>query len=252
MPLSRMQHASVIVNNWLLVYGGVNGESKQYLSDFSLYDFDTNDWAPVIVTPLNEQEKIGKLAMHSMTWKYDRKNKGQTDHYVYLFGGKSEKKRDFNNDLWLLEIFNKKKNLKMKNLFTKNWFSLKKLFPDGTPPLPRYMHSSWIFGNYLVIYGGRNDNLCDPVNQNFAPEDVANSPKGYSTIALNDIWMYHTINNTWTTVLLHGHIPKSRWGAGIWECDHKMYLFGGWSWNEYSKADLFTLSQNEPEDEKPK
>ena len=67
MPMPRMQHASVIVNNSLLVYGGINDESKQYLNNFALYDFDANDWVPVIVTPQNEEVNLGKLAMHSMT-----------------------------------------------------------------------------------------------------------------------------------------------------------------------------------------
>jgi hypothetical protein len=107
-------------------------------------------------------------------------------------------------------------------------FTVTKLSPTGKPPLERYLHSSCIFEKYLLIYGGRNDELCYKSSEQLCSEGIletdpntasppqrTNSHCNYSTIALNDICLYNIEKDSWITLALYGSIPKSRWGGSM-------------------------------------
>ena len=107
--------------------------------------------------------------------------------------------------------------------------------------------------HYLVIYGGRNNQLCSESlsksdelqtsNLNAVSHNLKlSSNRRYSTVALNDIWMYDTIKNEWIVIILNAKIPRSRWGASIASIDNRLYLFGGLNLNEYCKPLLYSLT----------
>jgi len=50
-----------------LVYGGINGESKEYLSDFCLFNFDSMNWEKVRIAYADPEDKLEALAMHTMS-----------------------------------------------------------------------------------------------------------------------------------------------------------------------------------------
>lgn len=78
-------------------------------------------------------------------------------------------------------------------------YSIKKLAPHGRPPAPRYGHAATFIQKYLIIHGGRND-------------DMYNSIKN---VALNDLHMYDINLNAWLTVAIYGEIPPGRWGHSL-------------------------------------
>ena len=49
------------------MYGGINGESKEYLKDFRWFDLETMNWKKVKITFADETETLSELAMHSMS-----------------------------------------------------------------------------------------------------------------------------------------------------------------------------------------
>mmetsp|Transcript_11516 Transcript_11516/g.8016 ORF Transcript_11516/g.8016 Transcript_11516/m.8016 type:complete len:87 (+) Transcript_11516:771-1031(+) len=67
---------------------------------------------------------------------------------------------------------------------------------SGKPPVARCMHSACGFNKYLIIHGGRNDDLFP---------QIGNS-------ALNDLHLYNIQSNSWTTLAMYGEVPSSRWG----------------------------------------
>ena len=50
-----------------LVHGGINGESKEYLSDFWLFNFDSMNWEKVRIAYADPEDKLEALAMHTMS-----------------------------------------------------------------------------------------------------------------------------------------------------------------------------------------
>jgi hypothetical protein len=48
-------------------YGGINGESKQYLDSWALFDLETMTWQSPIVQYSDSENKLGRLAMHTMS-----------------------------------------------------------------------------------------------------------------------------------------------------------------------------------------
>lgn len=124
-----------------------------------------------------------------------------------MFGG-IDQEGNILSDLQVIEP-NFEKNKKIlnstkgdyKRLVTpKLFYSSRKLEPAGKPPCPRYQHASCIFGNKLVIHGGRND-------------------KEYSKIknvALNDLHILDLSQMMWMQIGIYGEsIPESRWGHGM-------------------------------------
>jgi hypothetical protein len=61
----------------------------------------------------------------------------------------------------------------------KFYIEITKLTPDGKPPCPRYQHSTTFIQQYLVIYGGRNDDMYQEIRN----------------VALNDLHLYDLTKN---------------------------------------------------------
>ena len=58
-------------------------------------------------------------------------------------------------------------------------FEIHKLSPTGKPPIPRYSHAACFIKNYLVIHGGRNDEIYTSLGN----------------VALNDLHLYDVNRN---------------------------------------------------------
>ena len=74
-------------------------------------------------------------------------------------------------------------------------------------------------GAYIYITGGRNDE---------AFKDIRNS-------ALNDIHLFDIEKVTWTTCVIFGHVPMSRWGHAITAHKQTLIMFGGKNLQKYAK-----------------
>lgn len=74
-----------------------------------------------------------------------------------------------------------------------------KISAEGQQPCPRYAHAACFIRDFLVIHGGRNDNIFSSLKN----------------IGLNDMHLYDVNLNTWVSVCLFNQIPCSRWGHVI-------------------------------------
>lgn len=68
--------------------------------------------------------------------------------------------------------------------------------PAGKPPVPRYGHAACFIKSYLVIHGGRNDEIFSSMRN----------------VALNDLHLYDINLNQWMAVAIYSYVPISRWG----------------------------------------
>lgn len=100
---------------------------------------------------------------------------------MFMFGGLNSKNQP-KNDLYLITphyernrkyLTIEKANFK-KSVRPTICYDVVKLSPNGRPPAPRFAHAACFINNYLVIHGGRNDDLFSSIRN----------------VALNDIHLY--------------------------------------------------------------
>lgn len=85
--------------------------------------------------------------------------------------------------------------------------------------------------NYLLIYGGRNDNIYSMTKN----------------VALNDICLFNLNTFTWEALAMFGQMPSSRWNHAMAAraSDHSagegVIVLGGISMQGYCKSKLFSF-----------
>jgi hypothetical protein len=157
-------------------------------------------------------------------------------------------KKKASNNLWLVKPAYEKNK---KYISHKNGGEYKKLVKPkvivecikivasggGKPPCARYKHSATSIRSYLVIYGGRNDEIYSG-NQPNQPQ--------IKNVALNDLHLYDTKLNMWMQVALYGELPCSRWGhsmAGSSEGGKdKILVFGGINLESFCDSSIYEFS----------
>ena len=129
-PAKRFNHAADVLGCFLLVHGGINGEEKEILSDFALYDLERHMWMQVHEHRLTPKRSVGYRFMHTMTsfllplieeHKWSRSLWMQKVKHVktilnagfFMFGGKF-KNKEVTNELWYITP----NTVKNKNLVT--------------------------------------------------------------------------------------------------------------------------------------
>ena len=99
----------------------------------------------------------------------------------------------------------------------------------GKPPSPRYFHSMNYYekGNFLIIHGGRNDNMSD-------------------SCALNDTFIFDLENFEWHGIILYSQLPGfkvlNRCGHQSAIFGNKLIIFGGMNNNNYLGSTLFIVN----------
>jgi len=103
--------------------------------------------------------------------------------------------------------------------------------PDlaGSPPEPRYDHSSCLSGKSVYIYGGRNDALY--------------STKG--RCELNSFGILNIESQRWDRVELLGAAPSGRWSHHIAALDTKLFIFGGMKLSKFCSSVLNILETDQ-------
>lgn len=66
------------------------------------------------------------------------------------------------------------------------YYKAERIHADGQQPCPRYAHAACFIRDFLVIHGGRNDNIYSSLKN----------------IGLNDMHLYDINLNTWLTVCI--------------------------------------------------
>ena len=230
-PPDRRDHIALYINDHMLIHGGVNS-FNEILSDCHLLNLQNLKWTEAFIEQYNQKPKIYghtcclvlpyKLLNHKNfnIYKFPDIDPGNNSiekikkKGIYIFGGKT--KEETSNELWILEIGKKP-------------FSWIKPHTGGTPPSPRYFHSMDFYekANYLIVHGGRNDDLS-------------------ASSALNDTFILDLESMEWFEVKLYSNIKDfkviSRYGHKSTIFSNKLIIFGGMNNNNYIGSSLFIVN----------
>lgn len=125
-PCKRYGHSSIVWNHQMVLFGGYDDTGSQN-DELYFYDFEQNTWTEkkLIVKPL---ARFG----HSCDLLGDN---------MYIFGGLGAKRTL--GDLWKFDLVNQ------------NWVEIK--LKHHSIPRPVYGHFTFIFKNFIYIFGGKGD-----------------------------------------------------------------------------------------------
>ncbi|KAB8298673.1 hypothetical protein EYC80_000851 [Monilinia laxa] len=188
-PGPRVGHASLLVGNAFIVYGGDTNMEDSDVLDETLYllNTSTRQWSRAVPAGPRPAGRYG----HSLNILGSK---------IYVFGGQVE--GYFMNDLVAFD-------LNQLQIPTNRWEMLIKNSDVGGPPVgqippARTNHSVVTFNEKLFLFGGTN-----------------------GLQWFNDVWCYDPITNAWTQLDCIGYIPAPREGHAAAIVDDVMYIFGG-------------------------
>ena len=231
-PSKRKNHIAELIGNSMLIHGGMD-EENQVLDDCHLLNLQQMKWTSPVIIPINQYPKvfghssclvIPNNILTSNTFnifKYpddyiNKKNIKNILRGLYIFGGKTKEINGLTNNLWILLIGQKP-------------FQWIKVETKGVPPSPRYYHSMNFYekSRYIIIHGGRNDDLS-------------------SSCALNDTFILDLISLNWIKVYLYSCVKDfkviSRFGHSASIFSNKLFIFGGVNNNNYIGSSLFLVN----------
>ncbi|KAI1479763.1 hypothetical protein F4774DRAFT_418621 [Daldinia eschscholtzii] len=188
-PGPRVGHASLLVGNAFIVYGGDTKIDETDILDETLYllNTSTRQWSRALPAGPRPSGRYG----HSLNIVGSK---------IYIFGGQVE--GYFMNDLAAFDL----NQLQMPN---NRWEVLSENTEtggalQGKVPPARTNHSMVTFNDKMYLFGGTN---------------------GFQWF--NDVWCYDPAVNKWSQLDCIGYIPVSREGHAAALVDDVMYIFGG-------------------------
>ncbi|KAK9855880.1 hypothetical protein MYU51_001529 [Penicillium brevicompactum] len=188
-PGPRVGHASLLVGNAFIVFGGDTKVNETDALDDTLYLLNTSSrqWSRAIPPGSRPSGRYG----HTLNILGSK---------LYVFGGQVE--GFFFNDLIAFDLN------QLQNPVNK-WEILIANTHEGGPPLgqsppPRTNHTIVSFNDKLFLFGGTN-----------------------GVQWFNDVWCYDHISNSWTEIDCVGFIPTPREGHASALVNDVMYVFGG-------------------------
>ncbi|KIH91608.1 cell polarity protein (Tea1) [Sporothrix brasiliensis 5110] len=188
-PSPRVGHASLLVGNAFIVYGGDTKIEENDILDETLYllNTSTRQWSRALPSGPRPSGRYG----HSLNILGSK---------IYIFGGQVE--GYFMNDLAAFDL----NQLQMPN---NRWEILIPNSDNGGPPVgkippARTNHSVVSYNDKMYLFGGTN---------------------GFQWF--NDVWCYDPATNSWTQQDCIGYIPVQREGHAAALVDDVMYIFGG-------------------------
>ena len=241
-PEPRKNHIAELLGSQIFIHGGIN-ESNEILDDCFLLTFSSLKWN---ICTINKNTPAPKLYGHSSCvviphlmlfhrkfsiYSYPNLELGKLNNLIkekgiYIFGGKSKEEGGLSNQLWIL--ITGKKPMEWVNPETK-----------GKPPSPRYFHSMNYYekGNFLIIHGGRNDNMSD-------------------SSALNDTFIFDLEKYEWASIILYSQLNGfkvlNRCGHQSAIFSNKLIIFGGMNNNNYLGSSLFIINLDFSYQSRPK
>lgn len=188
-PGPRVGHASLLVGNAFIVYGGDTKIEESDSLDETLYllNTSTRQWSRSLPAGPRPSGRYG----HTLNILGSK---------IYIFGGQVE--GIFMNDLAAFDL----NQLQMAN---NRWELLVLNSDSGGPPpgkIPpaRTNHTMVTFNDKMYLFGGTN---------------------GFQWF--NDVWVYDPAANSWSQLDCIGYIPVPREGHAAALVDDVMYIFGG-------------------------
>ncbi|KAK2865335.1 hypothetical protein FQN49_003682 [Arthroderma sp. PD_2] len=188
-PGPRVGHASLLVGNALIVYGG----------DTKIHDNDTLDDTLYFLNTSSRQWSCAASPGPRPPGRYGH-SLNLLGSKIYVFGGQVE--GFFFNDLLAFDLN------AMNNPGNKWEFLLRNSHDDGPPvgqiPPARTNHTTVTFNDKLYLFGGTN-----------------------GVQWFNDVWSYDPRTNTWAQIDYVGFTPTPREGHAATLVGDVMYVFGG-------------------------
>ncbi|KAI0850002.1 hypothetical protein F5Y00DRAFT_47809 [Daldinia vernicosa] len=188
-PGPRVGHASLLVGNAFIVYGGDTKIDETDILDETLYllNTSTRQWSRALPAGPRPSGRYG----HSLNIVGSK---------IYIFGGQVE--GYFMNDLAAFDL----NQLQMPN---NRWEVLGENTEtggalQGKVPPARTNHSMVTFNDKMYLFGGTN---------------------GFQWF--NDVWCYDPAVDKWSQLDCIGYIPVPREGHAAALVDDVMYIFGG-------------------------
>ncbi|KAI1876111.1 hypothetical protein JX265_000642 [Neoarthrinium moseri] len=188
-PGPRVGHASLLVGNAFIVYGGDTKIDEADVLDETLYllNTSTRQWSRALPAGPRPSGRYG----HSLNIVGSK---------IFIFGGQIE--GYFMNDLAAFD-------LNQLQLPTNRWEILYENIdinssPKGRVPPARTNHTMISYNDKLYLFGGTN---------------------GFQWF--NDVWCYDPATNLWAQLDCIGYIPLPREGHAAALVDDVMYIFGG-------------------------
>ena len=233
-PNKRRNHIAEVIGNCMLIHGGI-GEDNEILDDCYLLNLQQIKWMSASLIPYGPSPKVyghssclvipynilnnSKFNIYrypDLDYYNKSQKKNKIERGLYVFGGKTKETDGLTNNLWILLLG--QKPLQWVKIDTK-----------GNPPSPRYFHSMNYYekSKYIIIHGGRNDNLS-------------------SSSGLNDTFILDLLNFNWIKIQLYSNIHNfkiiSRFGHNSSIFANKLIIFGGMNNNNYIGSSLFIIN----------
>jgi Kelch motif len=222
---ARRNHCAALIGSSLTVYSGVDSKGS-LVPSISVLDLKAMRWLNFkingeIPTPRSNCSLTSayhpslldhfNFDIFSVPKVYDNVYTKQTSG-LYMFGGLGKTGKVF-NDIHLL------KGLTTRNeAFELVW---EKITPAGNEPVPRHSHSANLCGGFLVIMGGRNDNISNSIVDQLAILRISN-------------WR-------WESIKIYGDSPSARIGASTASINSKLLILGGMYLTGYASSALYQL-----------
>ncbi|KAF2724736.1 hypothetical protein K431DRAFT_217301 [Polychaeton citri CBS 116435] len=188
-PGPRVGHASLLVGNAFIVFGGDTKMDEGDMLDDTLYllNTSTKQWSRALPAGTRPPGRYG----HSLNILGSK---------IYIFGGQVE--GYFFNDLVAFDLNALQQPQNRWEILIRN--SIDGGPPHGQIPPARTNHTIVSWGDRLYLFGGT-----DGVHW------------------FNDVWSYSPVSNSWQQLECIGYIPTPREGHAAALVGDVMYIFGG-------------------------
>ncbi|KAF1934316.1 uncharacterized protein M421DRAFT_50675 [Didymella exigua CBS 183.55] len=188
-PGPRVGHASLLVGNAFIVFGGDTKLADNDDLDDTLYllNTSTKHWSRALPQGPRPTGRYG----HTLNILGSK---------IYIFGGQVE--GFFFNDLVAFDLNSLQSSASRWEVLLTN--TKDQASPQGRSPPPRTNHSVVTWQDKLYLFGGTD-----------------------GVIWFNDVWTYDPRSNSWTELDCIGYIPVAREGHSAALVNDTMYIFGG-------------------------
>ncbi|EFX02401.1 cell polarity protein [Grosmannia clavigera kw1407] len=186
-PSPRVGHASLLVGNAFIVYGGDTKIDESDVLDETLYllNTSTRQWSRALPAGPRPSGRYG----HTLNILGSK---------IFIFGGQVE--GFFMNDLAAFDL----NQLQMPNNRWEILVPNETGAAQGKIPPARTNHTIVSYNDKMYLFGGTN---------------------GFQWF--NDVWCYDPVTNSWSQLDCIGYIPVEREGHAAALVDDVMYVFGG-------------------------
>ncbi|KAF2265300.1 hypothetical protein CC78DRAFT_553042 [Lojkania enalia] len=190
-PGPRVGHASLLVGNAFIVFGGDTKLDENDDLDDTLYllNTSTKHWSRALPQGPRPTGRYG----HTLNILGSK---------IYIFGGQVE--GFFFNDLVAFDLNSLQSSTSRWEVLLPNTKDGNLSSPQGSSPPARTNHSVVTWNDKLYLFGGTD-----------------------GVTWFNDVWTYEPRTNAWTELDCIGYIPVAREGHSAALVNDTMYIFGG-------------------------